>query len=163
MVVVGPTSCGKSTLLRIVGGLEQLSAGELWIGGRSMHKVATRDRRIGMVSQEYALYPHLTVYDNLAFPLRTVKKAAPVRRRRAGARRRRPAEHRRSSSDCGRMTSPGARCSGSRSVGPSSATPRCLLLDEPLSNIDAFLRPSMVRELTHLQKRLGHHDVVRHP
>ena len=74
VVVVGPTSCGKSTVLRIIGGLERLTSGDVLFAGRSMRKVPTRDRRVAMVSQEYALYPHLSVYDNLAFPLRTGKK-----------------------------------------------------------------------------------------
>src|SRR5436190_22403277 len=71
---VGPTGCGKTTLLRIVGGLEQLSAGEVLMNGERITMMPTRDRRVAMVSQEYALYPHLNVYDNISFPLRTAKR-----------------------------------------------------------------------------------------
>lgn len=154
LAVVGPTSCGKSTLLRLVGGLEPLSGGALFIGGRSMRGVRTRDRHVGLVSQEYALYPHLTVYENLAFPLRTGRKlrgsAVDVQVRDVAARL--------NLSD--RLDARPHDLAGGemQRVALGRAIIRdaeVLLLDEPLSNIDAFLRPTMVRELAHLQKRLG--------
>jgi multiple sugar transport system ATP-binding protein len=154
LALVGPTSCGKSTLLRLVGGLESLTAGELLIGGRSMKGVRTRDRRVGLVSQDYALYPHLTVYENLAFPLRTGKKLRGI----AVDSRVREVASRLSLTD--RLDARPHDLAGGemQRVALGRAIVRdaqVLLLDEPLSNIDAFLRPSMVRELAHLQKRLG--------
>jgi multiple sugar transport system ATP-binding protein len=154
LAVVGPTSCGKSTVLRLVGGLDAPSSGEVLIGGRSMRKVKTRDRRVGMVSQEYALYPHLTVYENLAFPLRQTKQL----RGQALDRRVRDTADR--LAIAGLLdTRPHDLAGGERQrVALGRAVIRnaeVLLLDEPLSNIDAFLRPSMVRELTHLQKVVG--------
>ena len=73
VVLVGPSGCGKSTTLRMVAGLEEISGGELYIGGKLMNDVAPKDRDIAMVFQSYALYPHMTVYDNLAFPLKLRK------------------------------------------------------------------------------------------
>lgn len=154
VTVVGPTSCGKSTLLRLIGGLDSLSSGDVLIGGRSMRRVKTRDRRIGMVSQEYALYPHLTVYENIAFPLRQTKE---LRKEALDARVRDVAER----LGVTRLldTRPHDLAGGERqrvALGRALVRDaRVLLLDEPLSNIDAFLRPSMVRELIHLQKRVG--------
>lgn len=154
LAVVGPTSCGKSTLLRLIGGLEPLSSGELFIGGRSMNKVRTRDRQVGMVSQDYALYPHLTVYENLAFPLRTGKK---LRGRSLDQKVRDVAERLGLTDQL--ETRPHDLAGGEMqrvALGRAIVRDaRVLLLDEPLSNIDAFLRPSMIRELVHLQKRLG--------
>jgi len=154
LAVVGPTSCGKSTLLRLIGGLDPLTSGDVLIGGRSMHRVKTRDRRIGMVSQEYALYPHLTVYENIAFPLRQTKE---LRKEALDARVRELAD--RLSITQLLDTRPHDLAGGERqrvALGRALVRDtRVLLLDEPMSNIDAFLRPSMVRELTHLQKRVG--------
>ena len=73
IVLVGPSGCGKSTTLRMVAGLEEISSGELYIGDRLVNDVAPKDRDIAMVFQNYALYPHMTVYDNLAFPLKLKK------------------------------------------------------------------------------------------
>jgi len=154
VAVVGPTSCGKSTLLRLIGGLDALTSGDVLIGGRSMRRIKTRDRRIGMVSQEYALYPHLTVYENIAFPLRQGKE---LRKGALDARVRELADR----LGITRLldTRPHDLAGGERqrvALGRALVRDaRVLLLDEPLSNIDAFLRPSMIRELTHLQKRVG--------
>src|ERR1700754_1725380 len=74
MILVGPSGCGKSTALNMIAGLEDISAGELRIGGQVVNKVAPRDRDIAMVFQSYALYPHMTVRDNIAFPLKLPKK-----------------------------------------------------------------------------------------
>src|SRR3954451_22765610 len=73
MILVGPSGCGKSTLLRMIVGLEDITSGELLIGGRRMNEKAPRDRNLAMVFQNYALYPHLTVFENIAFPLRLRK------------------------------------------------------------------------------------------
>ncbi|MFD0851011.1 ABC transporter ATP-binding protein, partial [Actinomadura adrarensis] len=73
MILVGPSGCGKSTLLRMIVGLEDITSGEMKIGGRVVNKVAPRERNLSMVFQNYALYPHLTVFENIAFPLRLAK------------------------------------------------------------------------------------------
>src|SRR4029079_17782214 len=70
MILVGPSGCGKSTLLRMIVGLEDITSGDMLIGGRRVNQAATRDRNLAMVFQNYALYPHLTVFENIAFPLR---------------------------------------------------------------------------------------------
>src|SRR6186713_606387 len=74
MILVGPSGCGKSTLLRMIVGLEDITSGEMMIGGKRVNDKAPRDRNLSMVFQNYALYPHLTVYENIAFPLRLAKK-----------------------------------------------------------------------------------------
>ncbi|HEV3362624.1 MAG TPA: ABC transporter ATP-binding protein, partial [Acidimicrobiia bacterium] len=74
MILVGPSGCGKSTLLRMIVGLEDVTSGEITIGGRRVNETAPRDRNLAMVFQNYALYPHLSVYENIAFPLRLQKR-----------------------------------------------------------------------------------------
>jgi multiple sugar transport system ATP-binding protein len=154
VAVVGPTSCGKSTLLRIVGGLDRPSSGDLFIDGEWANKVPTRDRQVGMVSQEYALYPHLTVFDNIAFPLRQGKE---LHGPELDARVREVS--RRLDLDDVLDSRPAALSGGQRqrvALGRAIArNARVLLFDEPLSNVDASLRPAMIRELTDLHELLS--------
>jgi multiple sugar transport system ATP-binding protein len=152
MVLVGPSGCGKTTALRMVAGLEEISEGQLRIGDRIVNQVAPRDRDIAMVFQSYALYPHLTVYDNIAFGLRLRKtpKAEIDKRVREAARilgleqflDRKP-----------RALSGGQR----QRVAMGRAIvrqPQAFLMDEPLSNLDAKLRVQMRSEISGIQRNL---------
>jgi multiple sugar transport system ATP-binding protein len=154
VAVVGPTSCGKSTLLRLVGGLESPTSGDLFIDGELANRIPTRDRQVGMVSQEYALYPHLTVFDNIAFPLRQSKEF----RGQEVDQRVRDVSHRLNLDDV-LDCRPSELAGGQRqrvALGRAIArNARVLLFDEPLSNVDASLRPAMIRELTDLHDRLA--------
>jgi multiple sugar transport system ATP-binding protein len=151
---VGPTGCGKTTLLRVVGGLEPMSGGDMFMDGQNINRVPTRDRRVAMVSQEYALYPHLKVFDNIEFPLRALKKV-PARERERKVKE--VAER----LDLTPLLDqrPSALAGGERQrVALARAIVRdaqLLLFDEPLSNVDAHLRPGLLRELTHLHRDLG--------
>jgi multiple sugar transport system ATP-binding protein len=153
MVLVGPSGCGKTTALRMVAGLEEVSEGVLRIGERAVNHVPSRDRDIAMVFQSYALYPHLTVYDNIAFGLRVAKvpKEEIDRRVRDAAQvldlsqflDRKP-----------RHLSGGQR----QRVAMGRAIvrePQAFLMDEPLSNLDAKLRVQMRAEIARLQRDLG--------
>ncbi len=153
MVLVGPSGCGKTTALRMVAGLEEISEGELTIGDRVVNDVPSRDRDIAMVFQSYALYPHLSVYENIAFGLRLKKLAKEEidRRVREAARvldltewlKRKP-----------RNLSGGQR----QRVAMGRAIvrePQAFLMDEPLSNLDAKLRVQMRAEIARLQGDLG--------
>src|ERR1700709_1382640 len=153
MILVGPSGCGKSTLLRMIVGLEDITSGDMVIGGKRVNDLAPRDRNLAMVFQNYALYPHLTVYENIAFPLRlagasngggrkkvrdapkTVELAAPL------------------------DAKPGNLSGGQRQrVAMGRAIVRdaqAFLFDEPLSNLDAKLRGQMRTEIARLQARLG--------
>jgi multiple sugar transport system ATP-binding protein len=152
MVLVGPSGCGKTTALRMVAGLEEISEGQLRIGDRVVNQIAPRDRDIAMVFQSYALYPHLTVYDNIAFGLRLRKtpKAEIDKRVREAARilgleqflDRKP-----------RALSGGQR----QRVAMGRAIvrqPQAFLMDEPLSNLDAKLRVQMRSEISGIQRNL---------
>ena len=153
MVLVGPSGCGKTTALRMVAGLEEISEGEIRIGDRVVNEIAPRDRDIAMVFQSYALYPHLTVYDNIAFSLRLRKeKKAEIDKRVKEAARildlealldRKP-----------RALSGGQR----QRVAMGRAIvrqPAAFLMDEPLSNLDAKLRVQMRAEISKLQRNIG--------
>ncbi|HEU0205035.1 MAG TPA: sn-glycerol-3-phosphate import ATP-binding protein UgpC [Burkholderiaceae bacterium] len=153
VVIVGPSGCGKSTLLRMVAGLEEISAGEIAIGGRVVNRLEPKDRDIAMVFQNYALYPHMNVYDNMAYGLRNrgMPKAEIDTRVREAARileldallERKP-----------RQLSGGQR----QRVAMGRAIvrhPKVFLFDEPLSNLDAKLRVQMRLELQKLHRRLG--------
>jgi len=154
VILVGPSGCGKSTLLRMIVGLEDITDGELRIGGQRVNEKAPRDRNLSMVFQNYALYPHLSVFENIAFPLRLHKGAddAEVRRRVHDAAQlleleelldRKPA-----------MLSGGQR----QRVAMGRAIVRqadAFLFDEPLSNLDAKLRGQMRTEISRMQRRLG--------
>jgi multiple sugar transport system ATP-binding protein len=152
VVLVGPSGCGKTTALRMVAGLEEISAGEIRIGGRVVNELAPRDRDIAMVFQNYALYPHKTVFENLAFGLRMRKVPKAEQRRRveeiarvlglADLLHRRPAQ-----------LSGGQR----QRVAMGRAIvrePKAFLMDEPLSNLDAKLRVQMRAEIARIQQAL---------
>ena len=153
MILVGPSGSGKSTLLRMIVGLEDITSGEIRIGGRRVNEIAPRDRNLAMVFQNYALYPHLTVFENIAFPLRLRKLGdAEVRRKVEGAAALLElTEH--------LERKPSQLSGGQRQrVAMGRAIVReadAFLFDEPLSNLDAQLRGQMRTEIAGLQQRLG--------
>src|SRR5579872_2692853 len=153
VVLVGPSGCGKSTTLRMIAGLEEITAGEIFIGGQLVNDVPPKDRDIAMVFQNYALYPHMTVFENMSFGLRLKKfpKAEIKERVEQAARilditellQRKP-----------RQLSGGQR----QRVAMGRAIvrhPKVFLFDEPLSNLDAKLRVAMRVEIRKLQRRLS--------
>ena len=152
IVLVGPSGCGKSTTLRMVAGLEEISDGELYIGDKLVNDVAPKDRDIAMVFQNYALYPHMTVFDNMAFGLKLRKvRKEEIKRRVEEAAKILDIEHlldRRPKALSGGQKQ---RVALGRAI---VREPRVFLLDEPLSNLDAKLRASMRSELTKLHQRL---------
>jgi ABC-type sugar transport system ATPase subunit len=152
VVLVGPSGCGKSTTLRMVAGLEEISDGELWIGGKQVNHVPPRDRDIAMVFQSYALYPHMTVFDNMAFGLsvRGFETAEIKRRVHEAAHSLGLVEY---LSRLPKELSGGQR----QRVAMGRALvrrPQVFLFDEPLSNLDANLRVRMRAEIAQLHKRL---------
>ena len=153
VVFVGPSGCGKSTLLRMIAGLEDVSAGEISIGGKVVNDLPPVQRGIAMVFQSYALYPHMTVYENIAFPLRVEKlPQAEVDKRVHAAAKVLQLEPR-------LQHRPGMLSGGQRqrvAIGRAIVRqPKIFLFDEPLSNLDAALRSEMRIELMELHKRLG--------
>jgi multiple sugar transport system ATP-binding protein len=153
MVLVGPSGCGKSTVLRLTAGLEEITDGDLYIGERRVNDVPARDRDIAMVFQNYALYPHLSVYENLAFGLRVRKTARSEREIRV----RRVAQMLDIVALLDRK--PGQLSGGQRqrvALGRAIVRePRAFLMDEPLSNLDAKLRVQTRGELIRLHRQLG--------
>ncbi|QCX26708.1 ABC transporter ATP-binding protein [Nocardioides jishulii] len=153
MILVGPSGCGKSTLLRMVVGLEDITSGDMIIGDRRVNDLAPRDRNLAMVFQNYALYPHLSVYENIAFPLRLAgeKDEEVDRKVRQASATLELDEH--------LDRKPGNLSGGQRQrVAMGRAIVRdadAFLFDEPLSNLDAKLRGQMRTEIARLQKRLG--------
>src|SRR5258708_779958 len=153
MVLVGPSGCGKSTALRSIAGLEDITAGTITIGSRVVNDLPPKDRDIAMVFQNYALYPHMTVEQNLAFGLQQRKTPKPEIQRRVA--------------DVARMLGledylkrkPAALSGGQRqrvAMGRAIVRePQAFLMDEPLSNLDAKLRVSMRASLSQLHERLG--------
>ena len=152
IVLVGPSGCGKSTTLRMVAGLEDISGGELYIDGKLVNDVAPKDRDIAMVFQSYALYPHMTVYDNMAFPL----KLAKMSKAEIDAKVREAAETLDITQYLDRK--PKALSGGQRqrvAIGRAIVRkPKVLLMDEPLSNLDAKLRNQMRAEIIKLRKKI---------
>ncbi len=153
MILVGPSGCGKSTVLRMIAGLEDITSGELLIGDQRVNEKAPRERNLAMVFQNYALYPHLSVYENIAFPLRLQK---------------RPDDEIRKKVEVAAATlelqdhldrKPSQLSGGQRQrVAMGRAIVReaqAFLFDEPLSNLDAKLRGQMRTEISRLQRRLG--------
>jgi sn-glycerol 3-phosphate transport system ATP-binding protein len=153
MVVVGPSGCGKSTLLRLVAGLEEASGGEIRIGGRLVNRVEPKDRDIAMVFQNYALYPHMSVRENMAYGL----KIRGLSKAEVEARVRRAAETLQLSQLLDRK--PRQLSGGQRqrvAMGRALVRePQVFLFDEPLSNLDAQLRVQMRVEIKRLQQALG--------
>ncbi|MDO4739641.1 MAG: sn-glycerol-3-phosphate ABC transporter ATP-binding protein UgpC [Eubacteriales bacterium] len=152
IVLVGPSGCGKSTTLRMVAGLEEISEGELYIGDKLVNDVAPKDRDIAMVFQNYALYPHMTVYDNMAFGLKLRKTPkAEIERRVREAAKILDIEHLLN-------RKPKALSGGQRqrvALGRAIVRePKVFLMDEPLSNLDAKLRVQMRTEITKLHQKL---------
>ena len=153
LVLLGPSGSGKTTLLRMIAGLEEPTSGEILIGGSVVNDRTPRERRIAMVFQSYALYPHLTVLGNIVFPL----KAQGVARAERETKARWAADllgigH---LLDRGPASCRGASGSASPSPGRSSGSRRVFLLDEPLSNLDAKLRASAREELEQFQRRVA--------
>ncbi len=153
IILVGPSGCGKSTTLRMIAGLEEISKGELYIGDTLANDVAPKDRDIAMVFQSYALYPHMTVYDNMAFGLKLRKTPKEEIKRRV--------EEAARILDISHLLDrkPKALSGGQRqrvALGRAIVRdPKVFLLDEPLSNLDAKLRAQMRTEISKLHKRLG--------
>ena len=153
IILVGPSGCGKSTTLRMIAGLEEISEGELYIGDRLVNDIAPKDRDIAMVFQNYALYPHMTVFENMAFglKLRKVPKDEIARKVEEAAR----------ILDIAHLLDrkPKALSGGQRqrvALGRAIVRePQVFLLDEPLSNLDAKLRAQMRTEISKLHKKLG--------
>jgi multiple sugar transport system ATP-binding protein len=153
LILVGPSGCGKSTLLRMIVGLEDISGGDMVIGGKRVNDLAPRDRNLSMVFQNYALYPHLTVYENIAFPLRLQKRPEKEidEKVREASKTLDLDEH---------LERKPANLSGGQRqrVAMGRAIVRqadAFLFDEPLSNLDAKLRGQMRTEIARLQKKLG--------
>ena len=153
IVLVGPSGCGKSTTLRMIAGLEEISAGELYIDGKLMNDVAPKDRDIAMVFQNYALYPHMTVYENMAFSLKLRKESKDVIDRKVHE----AAEILDITQYLDRK--PKALSGGQRqrvAIGRAIVRdPKVFLMDEPLSNLDAKLRNEMRAEIIKLRKRIN--------
>jgi multiple sugar transport system ATP-binding protein len=153
MILVGPSGCGKSTALRMIAGLEDISAGEVKIGGEAVNERAPKDRDIAMVFQNYALYPHMTVRQNMGFAL----KLAGVERAEIDRKVEEAAEILDLTQHLDRR--PANLSGGQRqrvAMGRAIVRdPKAFLLDEPLSNLDAKLRVQMRTELAQLQSRLG--------
>jgi len=153
VILVGPSGCGKSTLLRMIAGLENISDGEIAIGGRVVNNVAPKERDIAMVFQNYALYPHMTVAENIGFALKVHKMPKGEIQRRVGE-----------AATLMGLTEflghkPGQLSGGQRqrvAMGRALVRePVAFLMDEPLSNLDARLRVQMRAEISRLQRRLG--------
>ena len=153
IVLVGPSGCGKSTTLRMVAGLEEISSGELIIDGKLVNDVAPKDRDIAMVFQNYALYPHMTVYDNMAFSLKLRKEPKDVIDKKV-----------REAAEILDITQylerkPKALSGGQRqrvAIGRAIVRdPKVMLMDEPLSNLDAKLRNEMRAEIIKLRERIN--------
>jgi len=153
VVVLGPSGCGKSTLLRLIAGLESPDEGEIWIGDRRVDTLKPRFRNVALVFQNYALYPHMTVRQNLAFPLKIAKVLKPEIYERVLS----------TATLIGlsdRLDSRPSELSGGQrqrvALGRAIIRqPDLYLLDEPLSNLDADLRHRMRRELVEIQRKLG--------
>lgn len=153
VVLVGPSGCGKSTVLRMIAGLEEISRGKLFIGDKLCNDLPPKDRNVGMVFQNYALYPHLSVYDNLAFPLRIQKDSKSVIKSKVE-----------STASNLELTDLLARKPKELSGGQRQRValgralvknPKIFLFDEPLSNLDAKLRAQMRTEIVGIHRKIG--------
>ena len=152
IVLVGPSGCGKSTTLRMIAGLEEITEGELFIGDRLVNDVAPKDRKIAMVFQNYALYPHMTVSENMAFGLKLNKTPKEeIKRRVEEAARILDITHLLDRKPKALSGGQKQRVALGRAI---VRNPMVFLLDEPLSNLDAKLRATMRTELTKLHQRV---------
>ncbi len=153
LVLVGPSGCGKSTTLRMIAGLEEITEGELFIGDRLVNDVAPKDRDIAMVFQNYALYPHMSVFDNMAFGLKLRKTPKEeIKRRVEEAARILDISHLLERKPKALSGGQKQRVALGRAI---VRNPKVFLLDEPLSNLDAKLRATMRTELTKIHQRVG--------
>ena len=153
IILVGPSGCGKTTTLRMIAGLEEITEGELFIGDRLVNDVAPKDRKIAMVFQNYALYPHMTVFDNMAFGLKLSKTPKEeIKRRVEEAARILDITHLLDRKPKAMSGGQKQRVALGRAI---VRNPKVFLLDEPLSNLDAKLRATMRTELTKLHKSVG--------
>ena len=153
LVLVGPSGCGKTTTLRMVAGLEEITEGELFIGDQLVNDVAPKDRKIAMVFQNYALYPHMTVFENMAFGLKLNKTPKEeIKRRVEEAARILDITHLLDRKPKALSGGQKQRVALGRAI---VRKPKVFLLDEPLSNLDAKLRASMRTELTKLHQSVG--------
>jgi len=177
MVLVGPSGCGKSTLLRLIAGLEEMTGGNIWVGDRLVNDLAPKERDIAMVFQNYALYPHMTVYDNLAFGLRRTRRGGEGENLLVGMTRSLPKglrylnERERAVEQRVRNVAallqieallnrlPKQLSGGQKqrvALGRAIArNPQVFLMDEPLSNLDAKLRAETRAQIVKLQRQLG--------
>jgi len=166
IVLVGPSGCGKSTTLRMIAGLEEITAGELFIDGKLCNAVEPKDRDIAMVFQSYALYPHMTVYDNIAYPLKFVKYKDPLPDKPDNVRHLKPKEIEERVLAATKLLDiedlldrkPKNLSGGQRqrvAIGRAIVrNPKVLLMDEPLSNLDAKLRNQMRAEIINLREKI---------
>jgi multiple sugar transport system ATP-binding protein len=153
MILVGPSGCGKSTALRMIAGLEDISAGELRIGDEVVNQLAPRDRDIAMVFQNYALYPHMSVRDNMAFPLKLAKvPQAEIDAKVEEAAKKLDLEPHLDRRPANLSGGQRQRVAMGRAI---VRDPKAFLMDEPLSNLDAKLRVQMRTEVARLQTQLG--------
>ncbi|RUX97733.1 MULTISPECIES: ABC transporter ATP-binding protein [unclassified Mesorhizobium] len=153
LILVGPSGCGKSTALRMIAGLEDVTSGSLRIGGVDVVDMPPKDRDIAMVFQSYALYPHMTVFENIGFSMRLAGKSKAERKKRVD-------EIAKTLQLTSLLDSKPANLSGGQrqrvAMGRAMVRePAAFLMDEPLSNLDAKLRVQMRAEITSLQKQLG--------
>ena len=152
IIFVGPSGCGKSTTLRMIAGLEEISSGELWIGDKMVNDVEPKDRDIAMVFQNYALYPHMSVYDNMAFGLKLRKvPKAEIDKAVHEAAKILDIEHLLDRKPKALSGGQRQRVAMGRAIVRS---PKVFLMDEPLSNLDAKLRVQMRVEISKLHQRL---------
>ncbi|MDD2492644.1 MAG: ATP-binding cassette domain-containing protein [Bacilli bacterium] len=166
IVLVGPSGCGKSTTLRMIAGLEEITAGELFIDGKLCNAIEPKDRDIAMVFQSYALYPHMTVYDNIAYPLKFVKYKDQLPDKPDNVRHLKPKEIEERVLAATKLLEieelldrkPKNLSGGQRqrvAIGRAIVrNPKVLLMDEPLSNLDAKLRNQMRAEIINLREKI---------
>jgi multiple sugar transport system ATP-binding protein len=153
MILVGPSGCGKSTALRMIAGLEEISDGELIIGGERVNDLPPRDRDIAMVFQNYALYPHMTVRENMGFALKLAREdRGEISKRVEDAARILDLENHLDRKPANLSGGQRQRVAMGRAIVRS---PKAFLMDEPLSNLDAKLRVQMRTEVSRIQQRLG--------
>src|SRR5687767_2051741 len=153
MILVGPSGCGKSTALRMIAGLEDITGGELRIGGDVVNQLAPKDRDIAMVFQSYALYPHMSVRENMAFPLKLAKvDQSEIDRKVNEAAKVLDLEQHLDRKPANLSGGQRQRVAMGRAI---VRDPKAFLMDEPLSNLDAKLRVQMRTEVARIQQSLG--------